>query len=160
MFEVLNSFFGNIKSKFKAIEYSNIDYLSIKGIPFFTYGLIGITSIVLASITLQEATNDITSSSESMVKSLPSLGNITNTITKTLTPKSSSGTEGSVISNMTTGLSNNISNTIKETTSSLPKVSELNPVEIKQPPPPQNGGKKNKTKYSKKNKKINKTKKI
>ena len=63
---------------------------SINGIPVLTYGLLGITTVVLATVTLSESSSSDTEANQpSMVSQLPSLNPFSASTSSTSTPQPS-----------------------------------------------------------------------
>ncbi len=89
----IRNFFSDTGSRISAVDYSNLDKLSISGIPVFTYGLIGITTVVLASYTILDSGDGDDESDEgkdeSMLDKLPTVEGIKESLTK-LSPFNSS----------------------------------------------------------------------
>ncbi len=93
----IRNFFSDINSRASAIQYSNLDKLSISGIPVFTYGLIGITTVILASYTILDSSevddnDEEDNEDESMISKLPTVEGIKDSLTK-LSPFNSSESE-------------------------------------------------------------------
>lgn len=89
----IRDFFSDTGSRISTVDYANLDKLSISGIPVFTYGLIGITTVVLASYTILDYGDDDDEDSgekdESMLDKLPTVEGIKDSLTK-LSPFNSS----------------------------------------------------------------------
>lgn len=71
---------SSITSKFSALQLSNIQNFAIGGIPVFTYGLIGITTVILATITLYDSEKKEGEEEPTLVSQLPSLTEATETM--------------------------------------------------------------------------------
>lgn len=95
----IRDFFSDLKSRSSTIQYSHLHNLSIAGVPLFTYGLIGITTVVLASYTILDSGNEgddndeeeSESEGESMLDKLPTVEGIKDTLTN-ISPFSSDST--------------------------------------------------------------------
>jgi hypothetical protein len=88
----IRDFFSDINSRASTIQYSKLHNLTIGGIPLFTYGLIGITTVVLASVTILdsgEQDEEENEEDESMLNNLPTVEGIKETLSN-ISPFSSS----------------------------------------------------------------------
>ncbi len=88
----IRDFFSDMNSRASTIQYSKLHNLTIGGIPLFTYGLIGITTVVLASVTILdsgEEDEEEHEEDESMLNSLPTVEGIKETLSN-ISPFSSS----------------------------------------------------------------------
>jgi len=92
----IRNFFSDTGSRISAIDYAHLDKLSISGVPVFTYGLIGITTVVLASYTILDSDDvdneESEEKDESMLDKLPTVEGIKDSLTK-LSPFNSSESE-------------------------------------------------------------------
>lgn len=90
----IRDFFSDMNSRASTIEYSKLNNLTIGGVPLFTYGLIGITTVVLASYTILDYGDDDSDEEDenekSMLNSLPTVEGIKETLNN-ISPFSSSG---------------------------------------------------------------------
>ena len=153
----IENFYRSTKSSATAIQYSKMQDISIGGVPLLTYGLIGITTIVLATITIFESTDKEDDSSDSMTSQLPTLSATAaslNPFTPTPT-NTTSESEKNIIPNLSTS-----SSSTNESPFKIPEVFDKRPeeeVQKEEPlPKPALGGKKKKTRGNKS--KYNKTK--
>ena len=65
---------SSLFSSTSSLDLNRLQNYSINGIPVLTYGLLGITTVVLATVTLSESTSSDTEENQpSMVSQLPSL---------------------------------------------------------------------------------------
>jgi len=84
---------SSLFSSISALDLNRLQNYSINGIPVLTYGLLGITTVVLATVTLSESSSSDTEEKQpSMVSQLPSLNPFsasTSTISTTSTPQPS-----------------------------------------------------------------------
>jgi hypothetical protein len=162
----IENFYRSTKSSATAIQYSKMQDLSLGGVPLLTYGLIGITTIVLATITIFESTDKEDDSSDSMTSQLPTLS-ATAASLNPFTPTPTNGTaesEKSIIPNFSSSPSSTNESPFKMP-EILDKPAVPVPVPVPEPEPqkeealpkPAMGGKKKKTRGNKS--KNNKTKK-
>ena len=82
---------SSLFSSTTALDLNRLQNYSINGIPVLTYGLLGITTVVLATVTLSESSSSDTEANQpSMVSQLPSLNPFsasTSTPSSTSTPQ-------------------------------------------------------------------------
>jgi hypothetical protein len=147
-----------LKTSPNTIDYAKMQNYSVGGVPVLTYALIGITTIVLATITVYESTvKDDKSSekpSESMTSLLPSLPALPEL--PSLNPLSSSPSSSPLLDKEPTksDSSQGMSDLFGGPAAAPGAAQE------KEPSPPATGGKKKKTIKRKKNKNKNKNKTI
>ena len=106
----IRDFFSDLKSRSSTIQYSHLHNLSISGVPLFTYGFIGITTVILASYTILDSGNEgdnddddeEESEGESMLDKLPTVEGIKDTLTN-ISPFSSDSTAETSESDEQTG---------------------------------------------------------
>ena len=73
-----------------SLDMIRLQNYSIHGIPVLTYGLLGITTVVLATVTLSESSSSDTEANQpSMVSQLPSLNPFSASTSSTSTPQPS-----------------------------------------------------------------------
>lgn len=73
-----------------SLDMNRLQNYSINGIPVLTYGLLGITTVVLATVTLSESSSSDTEANQpSMVSQLPSLNPFSASTSSTSTPQPS-----------------------------------------------------------------------
>ena len=73
-----------------SLDMNRLQNYSINGIPVLTYGLLGITTVVLATVTLSESSSSDTEANQpSMVSQLPSLNPFSASTSATSTPQPS-----------------------------------------------------------------------
>jgi len=158
----IENFYRSTKSGASAIQYSKLQDVSLGGVPLLTYGLIGITTIVLATITIYESTDKEDDSSDSMTSQLPTLSATAASLNPftptTQLPSSTNNTaesEKSIIPNFSSSPSSTNESSLK-----IPEVFDkpTEPESQKEEPLPKPalGGKKKKTRGNKS--KYNKTK--
>jgi hypothetical protein len=82
----MNNFIGGVRNLFSstsssisAKDYSKLPNLSIGGMPLLTFGLMGVTTVVLATITLSESSGK-SENEESFVSKLPSMSTAPNPV--------------------------------------------------------------------------------
>jgi len=77
-------------SSTSSLDMNRLQNYSINGIPVLTYGLLGITTVVLATVTLSESSSSDTEENQpSMVSQLPSLNPFSASTSTTSTPQPS-----------------------------------------------------------------------
>jgi hypothetical protein len=81
---------SSLFSSTTALDMNRLQNYSINGIPVLTYGLLGITTVVLATVTLSESSSSDTEANQpSMVSQLPSLNPFSASTSTTSTPQPS-----------------------------------------------------------------------
>jgi hypothetical protein len=81
---------SSLFSSTTALDMNRLQNYSINGIPVLTYGLLGITTVVLATVTLSESSSSDTEANQpSMVSQLPSLNPFSASTSSTSTPQPS-----------------------------------------------------------------------
>ena len=81
---------SSLFSSTSALDLNRLQNYSINGIPVLTYGLLGITTVVLATVTLSESSSSDTEEKQpSMVSQLPSLNPFSASTSTTSTPQPS-----------------------------------------------------------------------
>ena len=89
---------SSLFSSTTALDLNRLQNYSINGIPVLTYGLLGITTVVLATVTLSESSSSDTEANQpSMVSQLPSLNPFS---ASTSTPSSTSTPQPSIVSQL------------------------------------------------------------
>ena len=80
---------SSLFSSTSALDLNRLQNYSINGIPVLTYGLLGITTVVLATVTLTESSSSDTEANQpSMVSQLPSLNPFSASTSTTSSPSS------------------------------------------------------------------------
>lgn len=80
---------SSLFSSTTALDMNRLQNYSINGIPVLTYGLLGITTVVLATVTLSESSSSDTEANQpSMVSQLPSLNPFSASTSSTSTTSS------------------------------------------------------------------------
>ena len=81
---------SSLFSSTSSLDLNRLQNYSINGIPVLTYGLLGITTVVLATVTLSESSSSDTEANQpSMVSQLPSLNPFSASTSSTSTPQPS-----------------------------------------------------------------------
>ena len=81
---------SSLFSSTTALDLNRLQNYSINGIPVLTYGLLGITTVVVATVTLSESSSSDTEANQpSMVSQLPSLNPFSASTSSTSTPQPS-----------------------------------------------------------------------
>lgn len=82
----MNNFIGSVSNLFSSAsssintkDYSKLPNVSIGGMPLLTFGLMGVTTVVLATITLSESSGK-SENEESFVSKLPSMSTAPNPV--------------------------------------------------------------------------------
>jgi len=89
---------SSLFSSISALDLNRLQNYSINGIPILTYGLLGITTVVLATVTLTESSSSDTEANQpSMVSQLPSLNPFS---ASTSTTSTTSSPQPSIVSQL------------------------------------------------------------
>ena len=92
---------SSLFSSISALDLNRLQNYSINGIPILTYGLLGITTVVLATVTLTESySSDTEANQPSMVSQLPSLNPFSASTSTTSTTSTTSSPQPSIVSQL------------------------------------------------------------